>query len=136
MNTDPRQACANLVAAFAYHVDHREFGHAVALFAEDGHFDRSDLKAQGHVAIAAIWADRPKSVVTKHVCSLPYFTSVSANRVTSVTSFTLYHVTHDGVGLPKFDRPAAIAEFHDEFHRIGAEWRIHSRRGLPILLPA
>src|SRR3546814_10199050 len=34
--TEIKAACGDIISAFAHHVDHREFGDAVALFAEDG----------------------------------------------------------------------------------------------------
>lgn len=131
---DPRQACADLVATFAHHVDHREFAKAVALFTSDAVFIRHDAVANGQEEIAAIWADRPESVVTKHLCGAPVFLEVEAARITAVTPFTLYSLKHEGDGLPTFDKPAAIAEFRDEFRLTDAGWRIARREGAPLMI--
>lgn len=129
-----RQECANLIAAFAYHVDHREFDRAVALFASDGAFIRPDLTARGHAEIAAIWEGRPTSLVTRHFLSAPFFTLVEADSVTAVTAFTLYTVEWNGEGLPSFEKPAAIAEFYDRFVLEDGGWRIAERQGRPVLM--
>ena len=133
---DARQSCANIIAAFAYYVDHREFEKAVALFVTDGAFVRPDLTARGHAEIAAIWEGRPASTVTRHFMSLPFFTSVTPDSLTSVTAFTLYSLEWTGEGLPRFEKPVAIAEFHDRFTFENGEWRIAERQGRPILLSA
>jgi ketosteroid isomerase-like protein len=129
-----RNACADLVAAFAYNVDHRKFDKAVALFADDGCFERPDLVAKGHKEIAAIWAARPASVVTCHLCGPPFFTEISLGTASSVTTFTLYHLEHHGEGLPQCERLTAVAEFHDTFKRTGDGWRIAHRKAVPVLV--
>lgn len=131
-----RAECANVIAAFAIHVDHREFDKAVALFAPDGKFIRPDLQAEGREEIAKIWVDRPESVVTKHMLTPTFFTEIEADSAASVTPFTLYQTEWDGEGLPKFGQPVAIAEFHDRFIRTEEGWRIAERRGVPVLLQA
>jgi 3-phenylpropionate/cinnamic acid dioxygenase small subunit len=134
--TDGRQACADLVAAFAHYVDHREFGKAVAVFAADAVFARHGGVANGTDEIAAIWADRPETVVTKHLCGVPVFIEVEDDRITAVTPFTLYTLQHEGEGLPTFDKPAAIAEFRDEFRRTDTGWKIARREGVPLMVAA
>lgn len=133
---EARIACADLIARFAYHVDHREFDEAVNLFDKDGVFERPDLTARGHAGIAAIWAERPESIITRHLCGPPCFLEVTDEKVRTVTNFTLYHLTHEGEGLPTCGAPTGIAEFHDEFRRTDAGWRIFRRQGIPVLLGA
>ena len=127
-------ACTNLIAAFAYYVDHREFDRAVALFAGDGRFERPDLVATGHAEIAAIWAGRPETMITRHVCSVPFFREATSERASSVTYFTLYQVEFTGDGLPRCEAPTALCQFEDEFVLTPAGWRIAYRRGAPRIL--
>lgn len=129
-----RAECANIVAAFAHHVDHREFDKAVALFAEDGLFIRPDLRASGRAEIAKIWEGRPASVVTKHMCGASFFSEITADSASAVTPFTLYTLEWNGEGLPRLGQPAAIAEFHDRFVRTADGWRIAQRQGVPVLV--
>lgn len=129
-----RANCSAIIAAFAHHVDHREFDSAVALFAEDGAFIRPDLQARGTVEIARIWEGRPESLVTKHIHGLPHFTKIADDRASAVTTFTLYTLNWDGAGLPTFNSPAAIVEYHDEFIKTPSGWRIQERKGVPLLV--
>lgn len=131
-----RAECAAVIAAFAHHVDHREFDAAVALFSEDAAFLRPDVQAHGRAEIAKIWEGRPGSVVTKHMLSPSHITVLSPTEVRAVTPFTLYTVNWNGEGLPRFERPAAIAEFHDRLVLTDEGWKIAERRGVPVLLPA
>src|SRR3546814_16935885 len=94
--TEIKAACGDIIAAFAHHVDHREFGDAVALFAEDGAFLRPDLEARGRDQIAALWADRPASFVTKHLCHASFFQDAGEESARAVPPFLLYPATPDG----------------------------------------
>ncbi|AEG51588.1 putative aromatic ring hydroxylating dioxygenase beta subunit [Sphingobium chlorophenolicum L-1] len=132
---EARLECARIVAAFAYHVDHREFDRAAALFAEDGVFERPDLLATGRAEIAAIWEGRPAHVVTRHLCGIPHFVAIGPEEVETVTYFTLYHLEHEGEGLPKAG-PTAVAQFHDRFRLTAEGWLIAHRRGIPAILGA
>lgn len=127
-------ACTNIIAAFAYHVDHREFDRAVALFCEDGRFQRPDFVATGRDEIAAIWAGRPTSTITRHVCGVPFFRVLAADKASSVTYFTLYQLEFEGAGLPRCEGPAALCQFEDEFVLTPVGWRIACRRGIPRML--
>lgn len=128
-----RSACADLVTSFAHFVDHREFDRAVTLFTEDATFERPDLIARGRDEIAAIWAGRPPSVITRHLCQAPFFTEVDLESASSVTCFTLYHADHRAEGLPGLKEPRAIAEFHDHFRKTAEGWRIARRKSTVIL---
>ena len=128
-----RAACSDLIAAFAAHVDNRNFAEAVALFAPDGVFERPDLTARGHAEIAGLWADRPESHKTRHLCHLTWFSEVGENLVRAVTPFTLYQAQHHGEGFPPVPARVAIAEFHDEFTFVGSAWRIAHRRSVPAM---
>lgn len=135
MNIDiSRQAaCANVIAAFAAHVDNRRFDEAVALFAPDGVFERPDLTVRGHSEIAGLWADRPASFRTRHLCHPTWFSETGFETVHSVTPFTLYQATHEGGGFPPVPAPIAIAEFHDAFRLVEGRWRIAHRRSVPAM---
>jgi hypothetical protein len=133
-DADIRNECSDLVARFAYYVDHREFDKAVALFAIDGIFERPDLKASGREKIAGFFAHRPPSVVTRHLCGQPFFIEIDGDTAKSVTAVTLYNTTHEGEGLPTVKSPNAVAEFHDTFKKTSDGWKIAHRRGVPVLL--
>jgi ketosteroid isomerase-like protein len=129
-----RRACADVISAFAYYVDHREFAKAVDLFAVDAIFERPDLKAHGREQIAAIFAARPNTVVTRHLCGEPFFLELGSDTARAVTQVTLYNVNHEGEGFPSAQGPNALAEFHDIFKRTADGWKIAHRKGVPVLM--
>src|SRR3546814_10792922 len=83
--TEIKAACGDIIAAFAHHVDHREFGDAVALFAEAGAFFRPDLEARGRDQLSALWADRPPSFAPQHFCHASFFQVVGQESAPAVT---------------------------------------------------
>ena len=125
---EAERACFRLILAFAYHVDHRQFDEAVALFTDDGVFERPGVMARGRAELEAVWAGRPETMVTRHLCHAPYFLSVGADAAEAVTYFTVHQALHDGDGYPDPARPFAVAEYHDRFRREAGIWKIASRR--------
>lgn len=123
--------CTQVVQAFAYFVDNRFFSDAVTLFAEDGIFVRPGHESKGRAEIAEIWKDRPAHMRTRHVCCPTYFTEIGSDTAAGVTMMTLYHVDHQEEGLPPFDRPAALVEFHDRFVLTESGWKIQHRQAIP-----
>jgi hypothetical protein len=103
------------------------------LFTVDGCFERADLTARGHAQIAAIWAGRPASLVTRHICAAPFFTEVREDRVTSVTAFSLYRVESAGSTLPECGGFTAVAEFVDRFQLTPDGWRIAHRKAATVI---
>jgi hypothetical protein len=133
---EAERACTRLVLAFAYHVDHREFEQAAALFTEDGSFERPGAAVKGREALLALWAGRPETVVTRHVCGTPLFISMEAAEARAVTYFTMYQANHNGPGIPDSSRPFAVAEYHDQFRREGGVWKIAARRVVVAFMAA
>lgn len=131
-----RRACREVIAAFAYHVDHREFGRAVAQFTADGVFERPELTARGRAEIAAIFAGRPESLVTRHLCGEPFFVEVGPDRARAVTQVTLYHAQRGEGPVPSVKGPSGIGEFHDTLERTAEGWKIAHRKGVPVLMVA
>jgi hypothetical protein len=133
MTLEARAACADLIAAFAYHVDHRAFASAVALFAENGRFERPDMDAVGHDQIAALWKDRPETLVTRHLCGPPCFLGVDEREVRAATWFTLYIRERAEAGPALLGTPTAVGEYHDRFVLERGRWRIGHRQAVAVL---
>lgn len=130
-----KRECADLIAAFNYYVDHHEFAQAVALFSEDAVFERPDLRAEGRAQIAAIWAGRPATVMTRHICDAPHFLEINADSARAVTPGVLYQATcGENEKVATIKGPTMIAEFHDTFRRTAQGWKIAHRRGVPVFL--
>ena len=126
--------CSRLIASFAFLVDHRRYAELVALFSEDGSFERPGSRATGTAALRDLMNARPTTIVTRHVCAIPFFETVSAEQATAVTYVTVYHVEGADGRVSEISSPAAIAEFHDVFRRTQQGWRIHQRVAAPVLI--
>lgn len=122
------RACAALVRRFAYHLDNRHYHEVLALFADDGCFARPGVEALGQEQLRRWLEERPPEIETRHVCCEPVFLAIRTEDAQSVTTFTLFQAARRENGFPVFDRPAAIAEFHDRFRLVGEGWRIAERR--------
>lgn len=128
------QHCTELVNAFAYFVDHRQFADAVALFAEEGRFVRPDGVRTGHAEISAIWEGRPVTVVTRHLPGVPFFLSIDHNKASSVTQCTIYQAESDGKSPAKVSGPLGVAEFQDDFVNTEGGWKFLKRTVIPVII--
>jgi hypothetical protein len=131
---DIERACAKLIAAFPYHMDHRHYDEIVGLFTPDGIFERPGVVTKGHDELRRMLINRPTQVATCHICGPTVFTSVSPDSVHSVTYFSLYSGEIPVSGFPSFDRPAAIAEYHDTFTPTDCGWRFASRKAVVVMV--
>ncbi len=125
-----REACQRLVTAFAVHVDGGQGEKAVELFAADGSFERKGERLNGQGEIRAAMQKRSPQVVTRHLQSPSFIELQGADRATGVTYFQLFrHTWPEGekVGVGPLDGAEVIGEYHDEFRRTAAGWRIHAR---------
>jgi ketosteroid isomerase-like protein len=130
-----KRECADLITAFNYFVDHHEFDKALALFTEDAVFERPDLRAEGRAQIAAIWAGRPATTMTRHLCDAPHFLEINNDSARAVTPGVLYQASRgENEKVATVKGPAMVAEFHDTFARTAHGWKIAHRRGVPIFM--
>jgi SnoaL-like domain len=129
-------ACTRASAAFAYHVDHRDFQAAAALFTEDGVFDRGGDVMTGRAEIERVISQRPLLQITRHLCANTHFLEVDAEHVTSIDYFTLYRFEGADGSLPVRVAnlvPLAIAEYRNELVRTKSGWLFRLRIGRPII---
>lgn len=131
---EARKQCTELINAFAYFVDHREFDNAASLFTEDAVFQRPEGTFSGRAEIAALLNKRPANVITRHLLGTPHFVAVNGNEAKVVTPLTLYQTAHEGEGIPVVTNPVGIAEFQDTLINTNDGWRIANRRGVPVLM--
>jgi hypothetical protein len=128
-------ACSAVATAFAYHVDRNETERVVQLFTEDGEFKRPGLAAKGHDQIRAWMKSRPATTVTRHVGTPLMFTEFNLDTAKAISYFSMYHGERLGDSIPALHGPVAIAEYHDEYRKTDAGWRI-ARRKVFIALAA
>ena len=121
-------ACDRLISAFAWHVDHNDYEALVALFTDDGVFERPGLVAEGHAALMAAMAARPTDRVTRHLC---------VNRLIDVESPTtaygrcyvsvLIAPAADGGEPQRGMRTMLVGEYQDHYRLTPDGWRIARR---------
>lgn len=122
--------CGQLSHAFACYVDSGQAAQVAQLFLPDGTFTRRGETLRGREELLRSLASRSPRVVSRHLCSTTCVEVLSADEARGVTYFEL-HKTERPEGaadgpLP-LRTPETIGEYHDEFKRTPAGWRIRSR---------
>lgn len=137
LQQDIALACQRLIAAFAYHVDHRGADGAANVFAQDGTFERRGDVLQGREAIRASIQKRPAHVLTRHLCSPPHVEVIDAHNARAVTPFTLYRGEQQADApnpIPVVPVPELVGEYEDSFQLTPEGWRIKARRAIVIFM--
>lgn len=130
-----KQACADLVARYAYLNDERRFEELAALFTEDAVLCRPSAPDQpigGRAAILAAFRKRPPDALTFHVCSDILVEVQDARTAHARSRILLLSATRPADGLL-----AGVAAgvpvpgvFRDRFALTDAGWRFAERRGM------
>jgi hypothetical protein len=116
--------CQNLISSLAYCIDHRRYNEVVALFTEDGVFERPGLKAVGKAEILNFLEKRPSNVDTRHVCGLPFFLEISERQAVVATYVTIFHGPVNEGSPTTINGTAGIVEFHDVCTLTSQGWRL------------
>lgn len=130
------QACAKLTSAFAFLVDHKRYQELCELFTPDCIFSRPGALLNGRAELLSFMEARPAAGISRHVCSLPFMESVTADQATGVTYLSFYEGQSSETGPARLNGITAIAEYHDEFRRTVEGWRIARRNVVPIMIKA
>jgi hypothetical protein len=132
------QACARLVLEAAAANDRQDFAAFARCFAEDGSLSRPGAAPlRGRAAIAASYASRPKTRITRHVCSNILIEVESATAARGITYVVLY--AGDGAAAPDGHFGVAaearrlVGEFADRFIATRDGWRIAERSARFVL---
>ena len=136
MTEDERRAieqdCLKLIATYAIAADHHDAEAFVGIFTEDGAWIRPKASLQGHAALRAFMAQRPRDVVSRHISTNALVEVTGPETARGVSYATVYR--HDGAvsGEAPLTGADAIVEYHDDFVRTPAGWRIKARRSQSI----
>ena len=122
--------------AFANHIDNGRFEELIALFTEDGVFDRAGLVHRGHQEMREAFSQRPP-VTTRHLLSNFYFDSVSRDAATGICYSLTYHAhgVFDGDPLVYGTTHGRLIDMHDQYRRTADGWRLAQRVAVPVLVP-
>jgi len=118
-------------------LDHERYDELVALFTEDGTFDRLGQVAEGRKGIAEVYANR-HPFVTRHCVSNLLFTRVEEDEAEATMYVTDFVGQPPTNGLPvvfQLTEPVVLA-FDDLYRRTASGWLIHQRRASIVMQPA
>ena len=129
--------CTQLCYRFARHLDSGDFESMIALFTEDGVFDRVGQLLRGHDGIRAAFRERPVGITTRHVVTNVHFLEVQANRAEAHVYNLSFHALGDEREGPLAyaTENARFIDFHDHYERTDDGWRFASRQTRVIFVP-
>jgi uncharacterized protein (TIGR02246 family) len=127
------QDCLKLIAVYALAADHHDAERFVGIFAPDAQWIRpTGAVIQGHDALRAFMLQRPRSVLSRHVSTNAVVDVLGPDTAHGISYATVYkHEGHEGGSAP-LGGPESIVEYHDDFIRTQAGWRIVTRRAHSI----
>jgi len=129
-----QQACARLIAQYAWLNDERRFEELVALFTEDAVLYRPsapERAIEGRAAILEAFCKRPPDTVTFHVCSDVVIDVLDARTARGRSRILLLSAARPAQGAPAPDaaRTPVPGVFRDSFRLTAQGWRFAERRG-------
>jgi uncharacterized protein (TIGR02246 family) len=127
------RACERLVHDAVHLNDTQDFAGFAGLFTVDGSLIRPGAAPLvGREAIRQAYEARPRSRVTRHLCTNVRITVESADRARGLTYVLLFGADAAQPPANHYGWPAdarqLLGQFEDEFARTSGGWRIHSRR--------
>lgn len=126
----------SLSTRFAHHLDAGDFESMIALFDDDGVFDRGGSALRGHAEIRKAMAERP-SLTTRHLSTNHYFASVEDDAACGVVTVLVLHgpPATNGEPVQYATERGRVLEFHDRYRRTDKGWKIVERVARPIFQP-
>ena len=122
-----------LLATFAYLLDHGRADEAVALFSEDGAFVSPLATLRGRAELTAGFGARARQThVTRHLHANLYLRRESDDRARATVALTVYRTSGPQLASP---RPFLVADCEDAYER-GPDrvWRIAERAIVPVFV--
>ena len=134
LRLEVQQACAELVSAFAFLVDHQRYRELSELFTNDCVFSRPGVSLNGRQELLSFMQSRSATAVSRHFCSTPFMERVSTDEAAAVTYLSFYEGEPAETGVARVNGITAFAEYHDEFRRTPDGWRISHRKVVPVMM--
>jgi ketosteroid isomerase-like protein len=128
-DTDIRQACADVASRFFRCLDRRQYDELASLFASGGTWVRQGAELRGRDAIVAALAQRPATLVTRHLLSNVWVDIESPETAHVHYDVSVYARTEAGP-----PRHSQILSGVDRFIRVGDAWRIDRKEAQPALV--
>jgi hypothetical protein len=128
--------CTRLSAAFAYHLDRRDYEAVAALFAPDGVWIRHGVRLEGAAQIIAALEQRPVKQFTRHVTAGFHFTHVKEVSARSVSSnMSYFSFDAEVLPAPYVPEKAMLLDFVDHYAKTPEGWRFRERDTQMVFIP-
>ncbi|HIE4434687.1 TPA: nuclear transport factor 2 family protein [Burkholderia multivorans] len=115
--------CMRLSADFAHFADSRDYEKFVALFTEDGIFERRGETLRGRNAILRAMHSRPEDMTTRHICTNIRIDTHGNGMATGAGSMLLFHRAGSENAPPSI----TVADYRDIYIATADGWRIQER---------
>lgn len=117
-----RQSCARLAHQFCVFADLPDGRLAAGLFAEDGVFQRGEVRAEGRAAIAEMFQARPAEMMTRHAMTTSVIDVEAPGRARG-RHYCLVHVS----GANMSPATPILRDYRDTYQLTADGWKIASR---------
>lgn len=138
MNTEDQlrceHDCTRLCHDFAWSVDTLDYDGFVALFADDGVFERAGLQSRGHEAIRKFLDARPADRVTRHFCTNVRIDMTGPGTATGTCLALMYQATA-AKNTPLPVSSPLVAEYADDYVLTASGWKFKHRRTTVVFQP-
>ena len=120
-----KEACQSASVEFGRLQDERRHDDLAALMTADATYVRlgEALTVDSFVA----WIKTTPPNRTRHFVTPTHFTSLSNDRATGITYYTIYLYDGEGEAPYPLEGPFVVGEYHEEFVRTAEGWKIHRR---------
>jgi hypothetical protein len=129
--------CTQVVIQFYNALDARRYDDLVALFAEDGSWNRQGEDTTGRDAIMAAMQERPgpENQQIRHMATNIQVFIADADHARTQEYVTIYRHDSDTPikGPAPMDGPGIIFLYEDEMVRAPEGWKIINKKGRPLL---
>lgn len=130
-----RQDCIDLVLDYAFYRDRPDAAGVANLFTEDGVIELLGDRFVGKEAIHARIEAGVGGPVFRHLMSTIRIFPQDLDHAQGISYVTVY-VAAPGEGPRPVESFAGIGEYHDDFVRTAAGWKIQNRKYVPVFVPA
>ena len=121
-----KDECQSLSLRFGRLQDQRRYEDLPALMTPDGTYTR--LGEELSIADFVDWIHTMPPNETRHFVTATDFSEVKADSAKSITYYTLYLYNGDAEKPYPLDGPFVVGEYHEEFTKTDAGWKIRSRK--------
>ena len=120
-----KDQCRELSLGFGRLQDERRYGDLPELMTADGTYTR--LGEELSIADFIEWVGTMPVNKARHFVTDIDFTQISESTAKGISYYSLYLYHGDEETPYPLDGPFVVGEYHEEFARVGEEWKIKSR---------